>query len=223
MQDRKTELSRRTFCAAAGATLVAAAIPACVPEETARIGEGSLDNTNGGGTGGNTGGKGGGGGGGSAGGGGGGGGGSAGGGGGGGGGSAGGGGGGGGGAPADMAGMPGDMAKPVCNALTVNAGAASQYTVGGTPKYFSGASDFFVVRDSGGLFAVSASCTHSGCSCKVQGSVYYCPCHSATFAFDGSNPTSPARKPLPHLAMCVDASGNVTVDPNTTVASNLRY
>ncbi len=117
------------------------------------------------------------------------------------------------------------MAMPsTCSPGTINAGAASGYTVGGTPKYFtSGSSELFVVRDSGGLFAVSAICTHSGCTNQVSGGKFYCPCHGATFAFDGSNPTSPAHSALKHYAMCVDASGNVTVDPKTSVSTTIRY
>ena len=102
--------------------------------------------------------------------------------------------------------------------------AAASYTVGGTPKLFgSGSKEFFIVRDSGGLFAVSAICTHSGCTCQPNGNEFFCPCHGATFALDGSNPTSPAHSALKHYAMCVDASGNVTVDTSKSVAVNLRY
>ncbi len=218
---RKLNPSRRSFCIATGAGLGAglllASLPACDPGTDPRIGEGSLDNT-GGGTGGNAGG-GGGGGGGTAGGGGGGGG-TAGGGGGGGGGTAGGGGTGGG----DMAHGPGDMGTSGCTPKGTAAGTASSYTVGGTPKmYGSSSKEFFVLRDSGGLMAVSAACTHSGCPVQVNGNQYYCNCHGATFAFDGSQPTSPAFSPLKHFAMCVDASGNVTVDTSTTVSSSTRY
>jgi len=223
MDHCKTCPSRREFClttgVGVGAGLLLASLPGCDPNAVDRIGEGELD-TNGG-TGGN----------GSAGGGGGGGGGHAGGGGGGGGGSAGGGGGGGGGGasdmagpPRDMAGAPADMATSGCTPGTISAGAASGYTVGGTPKLFkSGSSQLFVVRDSGGLFAVSAICTHSGCTNEYQGGGFYCPCHGATFALDGSKPTSPAHTALKHYAMCVDASGNVTVDPKTSVATTTRY
>jgi len=215
---RNERPSRRRFClvtgAGLGAGMLLVGLPGCDPGTGERIGEGSLDNQSGG-TGGN------GGGGGTAGGGGGGGGGNAGGGGGGGGGSAGGGGGGGG--SHDMAGEPADMSEAACTAGSVSAGTASSYTVGGTPKYFSGSTELFVLRDSGGLMAVSAICTHSGCTLEVQSSEYYCNCHGATFAFDGSMPTSPAHSALKHYAMCVDASGNVTVDPKTTVSSTNRY
>jgi Rieske Fe-S protein len=120
---------------------------------------------------------------------------------------------------------PGDMAMPAsCTPKGTAAGTASGVTVGGTPKmYGSGSKEFFIVRDSGGLFAVSAICTHSGCTNQVNGNEFFCPCHGATFALDGSKPTSPAHTALKHYAMCVDASGNITVDTSTTVASSTRY
>ena len=116
------------------------------------------------------------------------------------------------------------MAQPsACTPGPTSAGTASSYTVGGTPKLFSGSKEFFVVRDTGGLFAVSAICPHAGCTNDVSGNQFVCPCHNATFALDGSKPTSPAHSALPHYAMCVDSSGNVTVDTTKSVASSLRY
>jgi Rieske Fe-S protein len=127
--------------------------------------------------------------------------------------------------PGDMASQaPGDMAtSQSCSALPTSAGAASSYTVGGTPKMFgSGSKEFFVVRDAGGLYAVSAICTHSGCTNQVSGSQFFCPCHGATFALDGSKPTSPAHTALKHYAMCVDAAGSVTVNTGMTVPVTTR-
>lgn len=185
-------VSRRRFCAAAGAGLVLAGLPACEPGGGERLGEGALDDVGGGGGKGSGGGKDGGG-------------------------------GGGGGGPADMT-APSDLAHGSCTAGTIDAGAASGYSAGGTPKYFkSGKYELFVVRDGGGLYAVTALCSHSGCTNEVQGSQYYCPCHGATFAWDGSKPTLPAITPLKHYAICVDGAGNVTVDPKTTVPASTRY
>ena len=229
--------SRRDFCAVAGAGLVLVSLPACEPGTGERIGEGSLgstgDGTGGNGTGANgtggngtgNGGSGGVGSGGSGGAGGDGGSGGNGGGGTGGGGSGGGGGGGGAGGSGDMGAAPDDLAtQPACTPGTIKAGTASSYTVGGTPKLIqSGNTELFVVRDASGLYAVSAICPHAGCTCEVQGNQYYCPCHGATFAFDGSKPTSPAHSSLPHYAMCVDAAGNVTINPKMSVPSTTRY
>jgi nitrite reductase/ring-hydroxylating ferredoxin subunit len=124
---------------------------------------------------------------------------------------------------------PGDMATgQSCTALPTSAGTASSYTVGGVPKMFgSGSKEFFVARDAGGLYAVDPSCPHAGCPVQLDPpsnpTQFYCNCHGATFALDGSQPTSPAHSALKHYAMCVDASGNVTVNTSTTVPTTTRY
>ena len=55
-----------------------------------------------------------------------------------------------------------------------------------------------VVRLDGALTAVRPSCTHAGCFVKwnERDRIIRCPCHSATFQRDGSNPTTPAEWPL---------------------------
>jgi Rieske Fe-S protein len=111
-----------------------------------------------------------------------------------------------------------------CTPGTISAGTASSYTVGGTPKLFgSGSKEFYVVRDGGGLFAISSLCTHSGCRNTPKTNQFYCPCHGATFALDGTQPTSPAKSALKHYVMCVDASGNVTVNTSLTAPTATRY
>lgn len=227
MRDPKGTPSRREFCAAAGAGLLVLGLPACDPGDP-RLGVGGIDQTGGGGGTGGNGGSGGG----------------TGGNGGSGGGTGGNGNGNGGTAdmaqpapggdmagqpPPDMAGQPSpDMAQgQTCNTSMVNAGAASSYTVGGTPKYFSKAKAF-VLRDAGGLFAVSAVCTHDGCTNQYQNGQFVCPCHFATFALDGTKPTSPAPSGtsgyLKHHALCIDASGTVWVNPTKGSADmNTRY
>ena len=75
-----------------------------------------------------------------------------------------------------------------------------------TPVYIS-AQKFFVMRDSGGLYAMTAVCTHQGATTNVQGSSIYCPRHGATFSFNGAVTEGPATKPLNHYAMCTMSSG----------------
>jgi Rieske Fe-S protein len=109
-----------------------------------------------------------------------------------------------------------------CPSGEVNAGLASAIAVNGAKRFSSSSYDFYLCRDSGGLFTVDSACTHSGCPVKLQGGGWYCNCHGATFAFDGTQPTSPAFSPLANYAVCVDSNGNVSVDPNTTVSSTTR-
>ena len=116
-----------------------------------------------------------------------------------------------------------DMAHAVTTCSgSLSAGAASAIAVG-TAKHFSGSQyDLYVCRDASGLFTVDSACTHSGCTVKLQSGKWYCPCHGARFNFDGTGPTSPAFSPLANYAVCVDSSGNITVDYNNTVSPSTR-
>ena len=58
-----------------------------------------------------------------------------------------------------------------------------------------------VVRDpknANKVLAVSASCTHKGCTVKWKASdnAFVCPCHDAEFAADGKVLKGPAKTPL---------------------------
>lgn len=89
------------------------------------------------------------------------------------------------------------------------------------PKYFS-SGNFFVVRDSGGLYALTARCTHDGVTISAESSDFYCPAHGATFTFNGTVTSGPAFNPLVHYAMCTMASGHVGVVKSQTVSQSQR-
>ena len=89
------------------------------------------------------------------------------------------------------------------------------------PVYFS-AGNFFVVRDAGGLYAVSARCTHEGATCVVQSSQFYCPRHAAKFDLNGGIVSGPIITALAHYAMCTLANGHVGVMTSMKVAKTDR-
>ena len=79
-----------------------------------------------------------------------------------------------------------------------------------------------MVRDSGGLYALTAACTHSGATCQVSGTEFYCPRHGATFTFNGVVTQGPAFFPLNHYSMCDMSNGHVGVNTSQTVGSSVR-
>jgi Rieske Fe-S protein len=83
----------------------------------------------------------------------------------------------------------------------------------------------FVCRDGGGLYAMDANCTHHGCFVNFNTATvsFQCPCHQATFDFNGGSPTPPAPTPMPHYAMCISAKGTVIVDLGTVVDASTRH
>jgi nitrite reductase/ring-hydroxylating ferredoxin subunit len=89
------------------------------------------------------------------------------------------------------------------------------------PVYFS-SGNFFVVRDSGGLYALTAKCTHAGVTITAETSDFLCMQHGATFDFDGNVTNGPAFLPLVHYAMCTLASGHVGVIKTQTVPQSQR-
>jgi nitrite reductase/ring-hydroxylating ferredoxin subunit len=126
-------------------------------------------------------------------------------------------------APLDFSTAPDLAPGSACGTGVVNCGAASAIAVGAAKHFSNNAGyDFFLCRDAAGLFAVDAACTHAGCDVQLQSGHWYCPCHGATFQFDGSAPTGPAVTALPCWAVCIDGAGQVWVDPSTQVSSTTR-
>jgi nitrite reductase/ring-hydroxylating ferredoxin subunit len=213
--------SRRKFCQATSAGLLILGVNGCGAEDQ-RLGTGGLENSGGNvGGGGETGTDGGGG---DGGGGGSGGGGAGGSGGGGAGGTGGGGGSGGGQGSVDMAGQPPeDMAHGTsCTPGSTSAGNKSSYSLNNA-KLIS--NKYIVVQDSGGFYAMTAVCPHRQCTINdfsIANKVV-CDCHGASWSLDGTGGTSPASgTTLQHYALCIDASGNITIT-STKVSATERY
>jgi Rieske Fe-S protein len=102
------------------------------------------------------------------------------------------------------------------------AGQVSDYAVGTVRRIDEG--PVFVVRDAAGLYAMSAMCTHQGCTVEPGTDRLACPCHGSEFDLTGAVTQGPANEPLRHYAVYVDGSGRVTVrtsepvDPSTRTA-----
>ena len=90
-----------------------------------------------------------------------------------------------------------------------------------SPQYFS-SGNFFVVRDSGGLYALTARCTHEGATCVDSQGEFYCPRHGAEFTYNGDIISGPVSTGLVHYAMCTLANGHVGVVKSQTVSKSQR-
>jgi cytochrome b6-f complex iron-sulfur subunit len=77
-------------------------------------------------------------------------------------------------------------------------------------------------RDEGGLFALSATCTHLGCTVGRSGEELACPCHGSRFTTDGTNLAGPAVRPLPYLALALNSDGLVEVNLDQPVDASAR-
>ena len=83
-------------------------------------------------------------------------------------------------------------------------------------------SPVFIGRDEAGLFALSAVCTHLGCTVTRTGQELTCPCHGSRFSAQGLNLAGPALRPLPYLALRLNENGQLEVNLAETVSPDFR-
>ncbi len=98
----------------------------------------------------------------------------------------------------------------------------------------------FIFRQKNTLHCISATCTHLGCTVKMQRlnqpkkvSVrgreideqveFACPCHGSKYYGDGTNYAGPAPRPLAHYRLEVaPEDGQLIVDTSQTVSQDFR-
>lgn len=80
----------------------------------------------------------------------------------------------------------------------------------------------YIVRTSGGFYAVSAVCTHLGCvtQWKPEANMIACPCHGSKFNPEGKKIEGPAPRPLPHYSITLTADGELQVDKLQTIKAD---
>jgi cytochrome b6-f complex iron-sulfur subunit len=121
--------------------------------------------------------------------------------------------------------------------LRFKAGAPQSFPPGVT---FLDAQRVFITRDQEGLHAISAVCTHLGCTVKavnlsqprrvqIKGKTieitreFHCPCHGSKYYGDGSNYAGPAPRPLAWLKLEIAPDdGQLVVDLGQTVDHDFR-
>jgi len=80
----------------------------------------------------------------------------------------------------------------------------------------------YIGRDDNGLFAISAVCTHLGCTVNQSDDGYACPCHGSKFNAGGYVLTGPARLPLDRLELTLSPEGRVVLDTTRRVPPDFR-
>jgi cytochrome b6-f complex iron-sulfur subunit len=77
----------------------------------------------------------------------------------------------------------------------------------------------YVIGGGGGVFALSAVCTHLGCITRFLSDerAIACPCHGSRFDLEGNVVHGPAPRPLPWLEVQTDATGNLVVDTSILI------
>ena len=98
----------------------------------------------------------------------------------------------------------------------------------------------FIFREKNTLHCISATCTHLGCTVKmnrlnqpksvsVRGRQineqveFACPCHGSKYYGDGTNYAGPAPKPLAHYKLEIaPEDGQLIVDTSQTVPQDFR-
>jgi Rieske Fe-S protein len=81
-------------------------------------------------------------------------------------------------------------------------------------------------RDSDGIYAMTLTCTHEGCNIAIAGTVsgngVACDCHGSRFDAQGNVLRGPAREPLQHFAVSMDAQMNLTIHGGSDVPASTR-
>ena len=94
------------------------------------------------------------------------------------------------------------------------AGKPGDYTIGEVSTKWVKDQRVWIVRDSEGIYAILALCTHLGCTPKWlrTESKFKCPCHGSGFTMDGINYEGPAPRPLERLKIALGPDGEIAID-----------
>lgn len=94
------------------------------------------------------------------------------------------------------------------------AGIPDDYTVGEVSTKWVLAQRVWIVRESSGIYAIFARCTHLGCTpLWLKGeNKYKCPCHGSGFTMQGMNFEGPAPRALERLKIVVGPNGQIIID-----------
>ena len=80
----------------------------------------------------------------------------------------------------------------------------------------------YLIRKGNSFRAVSAVCTHLGCTVdrNAGGNGFHCPCHGSQFNENAIVTGGPAPKPLPWFLVALSRDGRIIIDASQPVQSD---
>ncbi len=86
--------------------------------------------------------------------------------------------------------------------------------IGKVYEQWKGKFGTWLVRDAGGLFALSTVCTHLGCTPNwlQNENKFKCPCHGSGFRKTGVHFEGPAPRPLERWRIVLASDGQILID-----------
>ena len=93
-------------------------------------------------------------------------------------------------------------------------GTPQEFQVGVVDERFKEGFGVWLVREEGGMYALSTTCTHLGCTPNwlAAEQKFKCPCHGSGFYITGINFEGPAPRPLERHRIYLAEDGQVVVD-----------
>jgi len=101
---------------------------------------------------------------------------------------------------------------------TFKAGRPEDFIVGEVSEKFKESQRVWIIRNPDGLYALSAICTHLGCTprwLKTEDK-FKCPCHGSGFKRSGVNFEGPAPRPLERVKISLSPTGEIVIDKSQT-------
>ncbi len=97
---------------------------------------------------------------------------------------------------------------------TFKVGLPTDFAVGAVDERFKEKFRVWVVRNEEGMYAISAICTHLGCTPNWLSAEnkFKCPCHGSGFYMSGINFEGPAPRPLERVKISLSDDGQVLID-----------
>lgn len=82
----------------------------------------------------------------------------------------------------------------------------------------------WVKRDSRGVMALVATCTHLGCEVHFfpEKNQWHCPCHGSIYDSEGRPISGPAPRPLPRVEVTLKADGTLLVNTSKQAGMDAR-